>query len=83
MIFNSTFCSRTMSTNNKFLSQLLTVGKNRKEWLAMSVEEKRDMYRCREDFVVLDDVPNWNEYYQENQKKLDWGKLLRSHQNKF
>ena len=36
----------------------------------MSVEEKRKLYKCGDDYAVLDDVPTWEEYMKDNRDKL-------------
>ena len=43
------------STNN-------AVSKNRQIYLNKSVEEKRTLYRCKQNYVKLEEIPTWPEY---------------------
>lgn len=36
----------------------------------MSLEEKRKLYKCGKKLKLLDDVPNWPDFYQQNKNRL-------------
>ena len=36
----------------------------------MTIEEKRKLYKCGDGYVVLDNVPSWEEYMKDNGDKL-------------
>lgn len=39
-------------------------------FLCMSLEEKRKLYKCGKKLKLLDDVPNWPDFYQQNKNRL-------------
>lgn len=40
------------------------------KFLLMPLEEKRNIYKCRNKYNTLEDVQTWEEYYSENKDKL-------------
>ncbi len=40
------------------------VKETRQAYLAMSNEEKRKLYKCKKDYVTLDKIPTWPEYFK-------------------
>lgn len=46
------------------------VQSEREKSLNMSLEEKRKLYKCGKKLKLLDDVPNWPDFYQENKNRL-------------
>ena len=54
-----------------------TIIENREKYLAMSLDEKRKLYNCKNDFITLDKIKTWPEYYQEhNLNAAESNKLL-------
>lgn len=44
----------------------------------MPLEEKRKLYKCGKKLKLLDDVPTWPDFYQQNENRLKKaGKKLR------
>ena len=43
------------------------VPENREKNLAMSKEEKRNIYKCKENFITLNEIKTWPEYYHQNE----------------
>ena len=52
------------------------VTENREKYLAMSSEEKRKLYKCKENFISLNKIKTWTEYSQENQIKEKQSKTV-------
>ena len=48
----------------RLLYEQTVVTENRSESLARSLDEKRKLYRCRDDFVTLTQVLKWPEYFE-------------------
>ncbi len=46
------------------------VPETRQIYLAKTLEEKRKLYRCKENYVQLKEIPTWPEFYQKNQIDL-------------
>jgi hypothetical protein len=42
---------------------------NREKYLAMNKDEKRKFYKCRENFISLNEIKTWPDYYQEYEIK--------------
>jgi len=42
------------------------ISENREKFLTMKVDEKRKFYKCKENFIVLNKIKTWPEYYKEN-----------------
>ena len=36
----------------------------------MSIEDKRERYRCGDSYVTLDEVDTWNQFFEHNQEHL-------------
>lgn len=56
----------------------LTVKTNRDKFIQMSVEEKRKLYRCKENYVTIDKIQIWPEFYNDykSNKKSYWQKNI-------
>lgn len=39
-------------------------------FLSMPLEEKRKLYKCGKKLKLLDDVPTWPDFYQQNENRL-------------
>lgn len=39
-------------------------------FLSMPLEEKRKFYKCGKKLKLLDDVPTWPDFYQQNENRL-------------
>lgn len=50
--------------NMHFTRGLLKVKETRQAYLDMPIEEKRKLYRCKKDFVTLDKISTWTEYFK-------------------
>lgn len=45
------------------------VPQERETYLNMSVKEKRKLYKCKDNYVTINDIPTWPEYFNENLKR--------------
>jgi hypothetical protein len=50
-----------------------SVAENRAASLSLSREEKRKLYRCKDEFIMLDQIQTWPEYFQAEKVYLDEG----------
>ena len=48
------------------LQQARAIHERRERFLGMSLEEKRKLYRCGEDYVTLNQIPTWPEFASGN-----------------
>lgn len=42
------------------------VAENREKSLSMTIEEKRKLYKCKQNYITIDKIKTWPEYYKEN-----------------
>jgi hypothetical protein len=61
--------NKILKLNNSKISMHLTRGlykvkETRQAYLAMPIEEKRKLYKCKNDYVPLDKIPTWDEYFK-------------------
>lgn len=59
-------------TRQKYASEAVKL--NREKYLNMPIEEKRKLYKCKANFIMLKDIPTWQEYYIN--EKLDKRKCI-------
>lgn len=63
-----------MSYFTRTIASEKQVSQTREAYINKSVKEKRQLYKCKNNFVTLDDIPTWPEYFNKNLK----GKALKS-----
>lgn len=51
------------------------VQENRERFLNMPIEEKRKLYSCEENYITIDKIPTWTEYYRNQKLHLKNGML--------
>ena len=58
-----------MHLTRNFFNNALKVKENREKFLNMDIDEKRKNYSCKNNYITLDNIPTWTEYYKK--AKLD------------
>ncbi|XP_052701881.1 ADP-ribose glycohydrolase MACROD2-like [Crassostrea angulata] len=48
----------------------IDIQSERERFLSMPLEEKRKLYKCGKKLKLLDDVPTWPDFYQQNENRL-------------
>lgn len=57
----------TMNHITRLLHASKAVAETRQVYLNKSLEEKRKLYKCKKDYVTLDEIPTWSEYFRTQQ----------------
>ncbi|CAF1083381.1 unnamed protein product [Brachionus calyciflorus] len=58
-----------MSLTRTYLNQVENVNKNRELFLSMIKEDKRKFYKCKNEFLTVDKLEKWPEYFVKNDLK--------------
>ena len=53
-----------MHLTRNFFNNALKVNENREKFLNMSIDEKRKYYSCKDNYITLNEIPTWDEYYK-------------------
>jgi hypothetical protein len=68
------FISMQYLTRNGYATK--AVPENRALYLNKTLEEKRKLYKCRENYVTLDQIPTWPQYYKTEKVYQKIGKFI-------
>lgn len=41
------------------------------KFMSMALEEKRNLYKCKDSYKTLSDIQTWPEFFYENQSRLE------------